>query len=1009
MASNSPDTESKKRRQPINQLKRDQPLTFATRRFAPSRQAPDFNTDSINTSYIPSPSPTKQSARHGIGAKPRQTLDAPTRRSLASTFKPTSPTNDENKPPSSSSSPSQKRVYQSSRPRSTQANPPGLPRPVSKAESHARVATPSPTRGRTTLIVSPLSSASSPPRGLAEAYQRIDDEENLAQEEAIDEMETDQYPQPLSDRSREADLARLQRIRESTSPISLKASRRASPRTSIEEQVPGEEQLGGDISLHSDTASVLSSLDSIRDISADRADSQYAKDAQRLHGVLQGQVFRNARVGEKVGLTVENLRRRNGSNESLGSAFGRGSVSSKGSDPSLNVPKDWARKARPSRDWLSRINSKSGRYTGDVPKKQLVESPVVTEISRREWEDPIDDWIKAATETPLPSGEDGSSQQPPSSRGSTPTNGRKPDTTSDNIQDWEMNDDEFTGRFLQVSESPPIHIRNSALDRIREREIESLEKRAVTTNRLDELREKTSEEPLRRRRPSSSSEHRVNGEIHGSPQRRRSSVNHLLSNVPELPGHSPTPKAMLDEGDPIPDTPVVIYKSSHQQSDREKKSVRSSRRPSHERRDSHSLLKNLARASSASPSSSKEEVSLLASSKRKDSVTQAPNQVDEDREGERSNSQNLGLDVENRTDKTPLDSKPAIVLKTPIVTGAWIDQGEATAKPSLSALNLKTPLVTGAWIDTPLPTGGRGPPMPTPSDLHEEKDLTMNLDDDIRKLATTDLIRKLNPNAKSQKEEPLRNSGPPLPKSALGAIIADAKSNSGKPEATRSSQNSDSEDSPLQLGESTIQSLEEILEHDTNFSTLLAPSPTTFPPDDDEEEDPTADANNENDDQNPLAPTKRKSLTDLKSYTRLTNRLNTILPSLRSTSRSLSFLSHKISSQTSPTSPSTTNQPPQNQNSQNECTEAGEFHDFIIPCSRCGAYPRSTSPSPWPESIPFDLTTVKLPIPRLWTWRKESWRPRITWLGVLVLVGWGWWATDAWAWYASFTHSDLRS
>lgn len=994
MTSNNSEAESKKPRHPI---KRDQPLAFATRRYAPSRQAPDFNTDSlINTSHIPSPSPTKKSAGHGVGAKPRQALDAPTRSSLAAAFKSTSPTNDENRPPSSSSSSGQKHVQPLFKSRPTFATSRRLPRPATRNENHARVGTPSLTRGRTTSIVSPLSSASSPPRGLAEAYQRIDDEENLAQEESIDDMEAYQYPVPLSDRSREADLMRLQRIQDSASPISLKVSRQASPRASTEDPAPVEEQLGDDITMNSDAASVRSSLDSIRDGSAGGRDSQYAKDAHRLHGVLQGQVFRKARVGEKVGLTVENLRRRNGSNESLSSAFGGGSVSSRGSDPSLNVPKDWARKSRPSKDWLSRINSKSGRFTGDVPKTQNLESPVVAETSTREWEEPIDEWIKAAAETPLPSGEDGSSQPVPQSRGSTPTNARKSDTALDRIQEWEINDDEFTGRFLQVSESPPIQIRNNTLDRIREREMESLEKRAVTTNRLDELREKTSEDSLRRRKPSSPSEdlqHRVNGNVNGTPQRRRSSVNYLLNQADEGRGQSQNPKTVpVDEGDPIPDTPVVIYRSRPQEKEEEQKSARSPRRPNHDRKDSHDLLRSLARASSASPSPAKPDTdSQPAPKSRKEIMIRVSlDRTSENRESESFHHGQSGSDVEDDMEIKPSTSKSAVVLRTPIVTGAWVDNGEGTPKPPTPSLNLKTPLFTGAWVDTPLPTGGRGPPMPTPSDLNEAKDLTMNLDEDIRKLSTTDVFRNLNPNptrSKSQSQQPLQNSGPSLPKSALEAIISDAKSNSNHAKPTPSAPNSDSEEDPtLHLGDSTIQSLEELIESDTNFSALLGRSLTDTPPN---EEDNDNDNDDNNDDNEPYPNlSENPTLTDLKIYTHLSTRLNHILPSLRSTKRSLSSLARHISSP-SPQTLTTTNE-------NTECNEAGEFHDFIWPCERCGCPGR---PATWEPGI--DLTTIKIPVPRLWKWQRGDWRPRLTWLGVVTAVGWAWWIAEAWTWYLS--------
>lgn len=343
---------------------------------------------------------------------------------------------------------------------------------------------------------------------------------------------------------------------------------------------------------------------------------------------------------------------------------------------------------------------------------------------------------------------------------------------------------------------------------------------------------------------------------------------------------------------------------------------------------------------------------------------------------------------------TPVITRSAVDLKTPVVTGAWVDKGEDTPGLSVPSIILKTPLVTGAWVDTPLPTGGRGPPMPTPSDLDEAKELTMNLDDDIRKLATTDLIRKLNPTSpgsKSRDQQPLKDSRPLLHKSALEAIISDAKSNSGNPKPATSSGDSDSEEDPtLHLGDSTIQSLEEIMENDTNFSAILAPSTTTTPPGEEEENNNDDDDNDES-----LHNAKRKtSLSDLKTYTQLTTRLNTILPSLRSTKRSLASLSRSLSSPSlSTTQKSKSLTAATNQN--NECNEAGEFHDFIWPCDRCGCPGR---PATWEPG--FDLTTVRIPIPRLWRWERGDWRPRLTWLGLVTLVGWAWWVGEEWAWYA---------
>ena len=954
----------KRSKQPVNGLRRDQPL-FGSRRTGRSlQQAPDFLTDSLNTSYIPTPSPPKSPTRQETRARPRQAFS--NGRSVAHPLKVTPRSNDENKPPSGLSS-SDRRNKQHLKPLPRPSRPNIIsPSSNQPSQSPARTRTPSPPRGRQSSVTSPAASESSPGRGYAEAYQRIVEEENLAQEESTEDMEEmSGYDFNEQDRSQDIDRMRLKRIQHSTSPISLKASRRASPRGAVEDNIPAND--GADdkenIVRGSDSESETDYNATVTDTSIGSGSSQYAKDLQRLGAIKDGaKIFSKARVGEKVGLSVENLQRRNASNESLGSAFSAGSLSQRGSDLSVNIPKAWGRKAKPGKDWLNRINSKSGRFTGDVPKRRSSGEPIITDNQEREWAEPIDSWIAAASEVPLPAGEEGSSQAALSSQSSTPTTALPRSSSMDRRRQWEANEDEFTGRSLQVSDSPPMRIRNATLDRYRDREIENLEKRAVTTNRLGELRERGSDELLRRRPPSRSTEELKKKEgsntNESSPRRQSSSGSSVRSRLQESAEHS-TPDATLDDpGEPIPDTPVVIYrsKSNDQSAVDDKGGMKpedmngSSRRPQHERKDSHDLLKRLARATSDSPSPEKEQ--------------------------EEESRQMIEAEHRIPTSKSPSN------VKTPVVTGAWVDQTMGDApQTSKSKADVKTPLVTGAWIDTPLPTG-RGPPLPTPSNLEDEKELQ------VGKIGATDLIRKLSPSAlpqssKSQDNAPLKYSGPPLPKSALDGIIKQAKSTN--PQKPTQSFNADSEEDPtLHLGDSTIQSLEDLIANDTEI--LAFPAPT-----------PPVQGTNSSSDPSPSSQNDRSStstnpsrLTDLQSYTHLLSRLTNLAPSIRASKKQIASLQRAVSAPPSTNRGRMRSQSLTDQSSE-PCNEAGEFHDFIWPCARCGCPGQPSQPLP-PALLTIrnslDTTTLTIPIPRLWTWPKSSWRPRLTWLGLLTLLAW---------------------
>lgn len=942
------------------QLKRDEPL-FTARHYRSSHQPPDFFTESLNNSKIPSPSPTRENGRDKGRAKLRRALGTP--RGLAASFKATADSHDDPFPfcPASHSEGRQTVPPDTFRP--SQA---GIANPLRKtATRSSRRKTPSPRRGRQLSIASPSSSASSPPREFAETYQRINDEENLAQQDyAEDDMGAYAADYTHSERFPEDDQTRSQHIPDSPTPSN--PSHKAFSGTREETLSPDQGESETKQRAPSEDSGDLS-LENPIEKSPTRQPSQYTKVMQLVHGAINSdtRAFRKGRLGGRVGLTVENLSRRNGSNESLGGPLVGGSVSSRGSDPSSNIPREWGRKARPGNDWLNRINSNSGRYTGDKSKRRESNATIP---ENRDVE-PLNEWVNTTQEVSDYHPDD----QSLSSTESTPTTSMQ-NKSLERVTNWDINNDDFTGRSLQISDSPPIRVRPNALDRDVDREIDSVAKKAVTTNRLDQLGERTPDERLKHRLFTRSAEnllHHGAEKAHQTPRHRRSSLKFQIGdNIRGKNEQLGSSMAGLgDEGDPIPDSPVVVYRGTPDISNKEGREEGSrastGRRPSHGQHDSRDLLRQLARATSESPSA-KEEEPLR---KSKDVDRTIPAQSDEKRP----------VDQQAVTKTETTENEGEDLAKSRTIKRPKVDQViQETPQPSRSRLDVKTPLVTGAWIDTPLPTGGRGPPLPTPVNFDDEKDIGTSLGGGSRKMAATDLIRSLNTHIfsrrpKQQSQEPLEDTGPPVPKSALQSIISAAKSHSKSGNKKKSkflSADSD-EDPTLLLGESTIQSLEEILKDDTTTIKLspLSQQSSAIQSDDDRSVDED------------LANTQKSSLSTVESQML---RLDHVGPSIRDAKRRLALLERIVS------------QSQRRSSYEDQCDEGGEIHDFVWPCEKCGYMVRRESA--FASSHTDGLATISITIPKLWKWRKGDWRPRLTWLGVGVLVWWGYQIAERVAW-----------
>lgn len=1050
MASNSPETEGRKRKDSIGSLKRDGSLFTARRLGAPSQQPSEFFTDSLNNSYIPSPSPLKENGRPGIRPKPRQKLGTP--RSLYASLKAAS---DQSHWSSSPASPERKVTPHAPSIRPPQSNARNTAKPSGRITYlPRRITTPEPTRGRKITVISPSSSASSPPRGLAEAYQRIKNEETLAEGEAIEDTMGSNANEHSDQEIREVDRIRSQTLQDAASPTSLKASRMSSHWRLDEENLRAKNQVNeteNGLQL-SESESVTSTMDNLTGTYAVGEISPYAKDVQQINRALKSAplFIKRSRLGNGSNLTRPKPPER--SDESSDSTHGSGSVSSMGSTLYANVQPQWGRKSRPAKDWLNRINTKSGRLAGDSLKNDGVYNLVSQKSTHDE---AIDGWVMAGAqgsnqdEDQLSKNEGLPPNQAPSKGG--------PRQSLERVEEWELNEDDFTGGSLQVSDSPQIRVRNAALDPIIELEIDSVAKRAVTTNRLGEIRVKTSEENLGRKLHIQSAEDLSMslGSIESdreSLRRKRSSLKFPLKPFVENRICSSMSGAVLGTGgDPTPNSPITIYRSnstvasnenspSSLRTDEEKISYH---RQSHGRADSRDLLRELARATSqtstpttttgtrtTSPTEEVEGIDMHTKTTRKDTgeaFADEP-QLDVERTAalqpaqlkDKTKNLDASLSVEDDSIQKPIQQMARHAKSFENLKAPQEKPLEQTPRQLRSPKDLNTPVVTGAWIDTPLPTSDYRPLLQRPHDL-EEKKLDIEIVDPSEKNETAHLIRKLNPTilsprSKSQPRRPLSDTSPLLPKSALESIINAAKSRSqstslGARKSAKKSHSDSDEDPTLQLSEETIQSLEKMLVHDDGDEPASANSPLEVaiqplpspPPSSPREDDhpiaqqqlPSHPPTPPESDPTPVRPAATRAhnsrSSELQSYAQQIERLGNVGPSIRDAKKRLTNLEKVISnvvpSSSEPKTP------------QGECDEAGEFHDFIWPCEKCGCTARrdlGSATSYIPEQ--GSAAIIQIPVPRLWRWQRNSWRPRVTWLGIIALVGVLWWVADEMAW-----------
>ncbi|EXJ82972.1 hypothetical protein A1O3_06789 [Capronia epimyces CBS 606.96] len=569
------------------------------------------------------------------------------------------------------------------------------------------------------------------------------------------------------------------------------------------------------------------------------------------------------------------------------------------------------------------------------------------------------DWAAAAADVPLPSVEESSTprethrETPPRDEWLSSIQKQSP---ADRMRRWE---NDFTGLSFQISESPPVRSRLNPIDSPRGKEIEDLEKQAVTTNRLDEIRVK---DPSVRVRKSSSSL---------SLQDRRQANPEAL----DAPGVDRATNSQEERvGDRIPDTPVVVYRQSSSSTEKSKSSQRSAA-------GSHSSLEHLqrlARAASTTPKSSPPARGPVSETQL-DSETGPVVSLSGSQAGPREQSppaEKVGI-------------KPSTVSKvaaTPKIVGGWTDTilpdtiktGKQTHKASRY---METPHVNaGAWIDTPLANGNGLYSAPFPNTIEE---VTEELTNDIAAAvdsADEDSLPGEETKEVQQKEldaQPAANGAMVIPPSALTNVLNEAKQ-----KRLVSRDITDVRDDTLNLGDATIQSFEDLLSDAADITADLTNLIKTgaeeeFMKQRELEHEALGDS----------------TTAEVAFIGHLTSRMERLMSNLHEARKGISRLEQRVSHSPSP--------PSNPQVGQLEALIASQDPDQ--PCAVCGCNQgvelhKHTIEYDYSKSLfPMSYSTFTVPIPLLFYPRRKDrgqLLPRPTWLGWLTIAIWTWYISE---------------
>ena len=458
----------------------------------------------------------------------------------------------------------------------------------------------------------------------------------------------------------------------------------------------------------------------------------------------------------------------------------------------------------------------------------------------------------------------------------------------------------------------------------------------------------------------------------------------------------PRASSIGGQGEQIPDTPIVVYKSnpgsrddssqSSAQSGKASTDHRPSRPTNHERRDSHDLLRRLSRATSLSAGSSpnttidggiqRPRSSQDFNSEEKTPMPCRTRSVD----AARNAGEEKGKSDEGDDSATPQPSKQQMFsktpAKTPVVTGAWVETPYTLMKKDLEQVSKGSQ----GQVDG---KGGNSQERPTSAKATGEASAVRPADkaSDVRIQNATDP-------KKVPKQERIPYTGPKLPKSALDAIVRDMK----EYKALSDSPNA------LPVGEDTIKSFEDLVLDDNTGTLDLAifnpnPKPTLTTAETTEKPGPPSPSASAT--SSKASSSSSSSLSDLYLDTEtLSSKLaKTTNPDLRERI----ILDHRMNARLLHLGLSL-----------KDCRKViDRIEAYVLSLDKRGqSQPNgATTLTQLPTSIPAkhidwgstpltDYIPLLIPIPRLYTWPATSHLPRLTRLGTALAIVWCWYITE---------------
>lgn len=561
-----------------------------------------------------------------------------------------------------------------------------------------------------------------------------------------------------------------------------------------------------------DSGSIVSGLTSLSgDDEFERLMIQNARDERRLNEALNGraQAFRKARTRPRVGLTMDNLERNDAQNTRASAASARVAVksppSSSGSarsDPPVYAPAGWGRKGRTSLGWMRGIR----------PEQQSQQTPAPPEenVAGQHDNGPLSPLSHKSFNQDRQSNRDyHENQDNQDYHGNQDNQGTPRNEVSG---DWDLT---FEMNEASMLVSTPYVPRNTKLDDIREREMESLREQGVATARLDRIREAS---PAGRALHASGTadagaQPQGQGSLTQRLRRRTNSWQSLNKSQPELGKEN---------------SPITVYRKSVETVGVVEPNVVANAetqtpRPFSKRStDSQDLLRRLARVSNTpSPKETKPaRPQPHNSSQTAVAVTETPyiklegsddpakTMPAQDTAQASTSTPQEQATREQRHD-TPHDgTTPDVPSSAPTA-----EEVDATPMPvERSVIQPKTPYVMGGWLDTPGPRTANKPAEPRRERSQSPKRGTSKTRSPERSAVPT--------KAKETKEETTQTGQPSpprprLPGSALHALVQEARANHD-------------------YGDDTLHSLEDLMtprtENETEEDTLQdIPLPTAAP------------------------------------------------------------------------------------------------------------------------------------------------------------------------------------